>query len=469
MAYVQSQEDTTNQNQALGPLNQPSTSSGAASGTVPSGMGGQGVTAVPNATKAPPVQDLAAYLTANQPQAVQMGQNIAGNIAQQATQVSGDINADQAALDAQVQAQNVQPNQQLISEAAANPTQFVQDPNNVAAFQAQENANYTGPANFEATPQYQTLTNEVKNAQQNAPNLNTNAGIQQLVTGQETNPTLGMENLDALLLQGTPGATAPIAAAEAPIQQLGTQFKGATTAEDSAIQAAIANDQAAPQAIQSAFLTGPNAVVPAWEKALQDELTSAQKQTTDYNNVVGSNTSLLNPYEGYLKQFNGVTGYNIDDPLTEFLSQNPVVNSPTLASVATPQDYATEVALSQLLGKGLGTTPIDQSTVSQAGTFKAPTATTANLQDLIKTIANSSTDATWKNLGPSYGNSPLPANNPYYESLALAPTYGGNGQRVNNPKLSAYEQLLANLESGSNGYIGASPLYGKGFYEVGTK
>ena len=469
MAYVDSSNDpnatpaATTPGAAMQqlPVTSSGTGAGATSTNTSAGGSPQGATAVPNSTQAPPVQNLQAYLTANQPQAVQMGQNIAGNISQQGNQVTGDINADQAAVDAQVQSQNVAPNQDLVSRAAADPTQFVTNPDDVAAFQAQMNANYTGPTTYEGRPEYQTLTNEVTNAQQNAPDINTSAGVNQLVRGQETNPTLGMSNLDQLLLQGTPEAMSPIAAAEAPIANLGTQLSGATTTEDAAIQAAIANDQAAPQAVNSAFLTGPNAVVPAWETALQNELTQAQQGATNYNNQINQNISTLNPLESAFKQYTGSSGQNINDPLTKFLSQQSITNSPTEANVATSQDYATEAALAQLLGNSLGVTPINQSTANQAGTFSIPeSAGIANVNTEAQAIINNLLDA---GSAYSYGNGE-PINLPSEfgnSNLGLAlPNLNSSGQETGNTALTTFARYLAGLDPSGSKNIAGQPYFG---------
>ena len=293
MAFVQETQNDPNAQQptATGtnaPMDQlPQTSSGGgggSSGANTSAAGSpQGAPSVPNATKAPPVQNLSDYLTANAPQAAGMGQAIAQNISNQGQQVTGDINAAQQGFDQSVQASNVAPNQDLVNQAASNPTQFVQDPNNVQQFQTQENANYTGPTSFESSAYAQPLTQEVSQFQQNTPNTNNQSGILQLVAGQEQNPTLGMENLDALLLGGTPGATQAINQAESPYANLGQTLTGVGTTEDANIATAKANDLAASQGVQNSFLTGPNAVVPAWEQALQNEQNTATGQVNAYN------------------------------------------------------------------------------------------------------------------------------------------------------------------------------------------
>ena len=418
MAFVQDAQNDPNAQQPSTagtntPMNQlPQTSSGTgdgATGANTSAGGAQGVTSVPNASKAPPVQNISDYLTANAPQAVGMGQAIAQNISNQGQQVTGDINADQAAFDQSVQSSNVTPNSALVSQAAANPTQFVQDPNNVAAFQAQENANYTGPTSFESSAYEQPLSQEVTNFQGNTPNVNNQAGILQLVTGQEQNPTLGMENLDALLLGGTPGATQAISDAEGNYANLGQNLTNAGTAEDANIAAAQANDLAAAQGVNSSFLTGPNAVVPAWEQALQGEQAAAQNSVNAYNSGVPANNAELQALNQLSQNWNNFQysvpnfGLYTTDIAGPQVAPETAINAPDLASVATPQDYATEAALSQLLGNSLGVTPINQSTVGQAGTFQSP-GTNQNLQptaqQMLQNLLAASQDTVAKDITP---------------------------------------------------------------------
>ena len=481
MAYVQESNDPNAQPAGAtpgAPMNQlPVTSSGAGAGATSTntsaGGSPQGAAAVPNSTQAPPVQNLQAYLTANQPQAVQMGQNIASGLTNQAGQVTGDINADQSAVDAQVQAQNVAPNQALIDQAAANPSQFVQDPNNVAAFQAQENANYGGPATFESTPDYQTLTNEVTNAQNNAPDINTSAGVQQLVTGQETNPTLGMENLDQLLLQGTPEAMAPIAAAEAPIAQLGTQLTGATTAEDAAIQAAIANDQAAPQLVNSAFLTGPDAVVPAWEQALQNEQAQADAAYNSANQNFSGITSDINannlsgltpdqlaelnlpsadvaPIQNELSALTADYGAGASPNFSTYYTPGQLpATAPTEANSATAQDYSTEAALQQLLGNSLGVTPITQATANQAGTEGSPVNPTFDPNKAATTMAQTAISDIGSAGGTNLSSLSLPEALQLLDVVsAIAPTQQPGQYDYMSPQTIALVKALQSMQGG---------------------
>lgn len=378
---------------APGAMNQPPTTSAGGTATSASAPGSpQGAAAQPNATQAPPVQDLKAYLAANAPQAVQMGQNIAGDLNTTAGKVTGDINAAQQDVTSQVAAQNTAPDQALVEKAAENPADFVTNDQNVKDFLAQENANYGGPANFAATTEAQPLQTEISNAQSQAPDITKPQGVEQLARGQEKNPTTGMSNLDALLLQESPGALDPVTAALPQFGKFGEQLTGAQSSVDAAIKAAIANDTAAKAGVSSRFLTGPNAVVPTWEKGIADETAAAQKQADAYNGSIQKmidEQNAMNPTltdtEAAIKAYNdqnwnpNAAGVSAESKLPGMnfdlsgLTKTPTTVGPaTEASVATSKDYANEAALEKLLGSLLGTTPIDQSTAGQAGTYSVP-------------------------------------------------------------------------------------------------
>lgn len=465
MAYVQ---DQTDQTQQAAPMSQaPQTSSGGVAGAAVSGVsgapGGQGATSVPNSTQAPPVQNLQAYLTANAPQAVQMGQNIGNNLSTQANQVTGDINADQAATDQQIQAQNVAPNQSLINSAASNPSQFVQDPNNVAAFQQQENASYNGPTTYESTPDYTTLQNEVTNAQNNAPDINKPGGVQQLVTGQEQNPTMGEENLDTLLLQENPDALATISKAESAYPNLGAALSNSATTEDNAIQQAIGNDQADQQNVQSTFFTGPNAEVPAWENSLNNELASAQSGTQTYNTDVANQQTALAPLFQDINSYEASNpSYNLAAPPT--LQQSDVA-APTLQSVATPEDYSTQAALSELLGSNLGATPINQSTVGKAGTFQTPQFNPLDVQGYLNPLVENAANQVGSQASvnnPSWNDNKFnsPNENTNISSELLEQLFGNQGGPAGTGPISGLENFYGQLENSGNAPTALAPAAG---------
>lgn len=364
----------------------------------------QGVSAAPTTSKAPPVQDLGAYLRANAPQSVQMGQNIAGKLNQTAQRATGDIDTAANNVNTGIQAATVAPNADLVGRAAKDPTAFVSNPDDVKAFQAQRDAAYTGPNNFQETPDWSGANAEVNSAIQTAPDITSDTGIHQLVRSQEKNPTLGMENLDALLLQQNPDALAPISTALPGVKNLGQYLSGKTTSTNAAIQDAIAKTAAAKQGVQDTFLTGPNAVAPGFSADLTSRVgtarTAAQAKEDEINNALNAiaamkpatfdRTTLSNatnklgadlPNEPYVGKYLGAYGNLLQGPIRSTDAEQPVSpfqyltelspNNEILPSnVATSGDYSKDAALASLLGTGYN--PIlDQANAGKAGT--APT------------------------------------------------------------------------------------------------
>lgn len=394
MAYVPESEDPNAQVQTstAAPMNQaaaPATSSGGTPSSAGAANTAQGAQASPNASKAPPVQNLQAYLAANAPQATGMGQNIAGQLTQGANAVNTDLTNGQQSFDQSVNASAVPADyQSTVDQAAANPSQFVTNPANVTNFQAIENANYSGPSSFETSPAYSNLNTEVENAQAQAPDISNPANIEQLVRGQEQNPTTGESNLDSLLLQQSPEGLSAIKSAEAPYANLGTTLSNIGTTEDSNIANVTARDQAAAASVPTAFTTGPNAVVPTYEAQLQNELAQAQQGTNTYNqgvsnysNSVNSLQSRLAPFEAAIQAAGGPSTVNYTPP-----TYSDITNAPTQANVATSPEYSENAALEQLLGSGYSPALVDSNS-SQAGTFNIPSTTPLTTSQLAKNYA----------------------------------------------------------------------------------
>ena len=371
MAFVPDTNDPNAQNQPgqQAPMNQaPQTAtSGAITSTnVPAGTS-QGAASVPGSTQAPPVQDLQAYLTANAPQAVGMGNTIAGGLNQEYQTAVGNVNSAQTAQDQAIQSGSVAPNTDLVSSAAANPTQFVQNPQNVQDFLAQENAQYTGPSADTVTAAINAVNLPT------APDVSQEAGVHELVRGMETNPTTGMENLDSLLLQENPDAMAPIQAATPQFANLpGLQTSAATT-ESNAIDKAISDAQAAQAGVKTAF-TDPGGVVPTFQAGVNQELTSDVGQVNAYNEGLNTLISELNGAQPNISSLeSAVQKYNTDlsaaqngtggikPPLTVRNEGSPLtigtlpsvpssVVLPTINQASTPSDISEQNALETLLG-----------------------------------------------------------------------------------------------------------------------
>ena len=331
MAFVPTDE-TQNQPQQPGTGQAPITTA-AAPGAGPQ----QGKSANPNATPGQPFQNLSAYLTANQPQINQQAQTIAQGLTNQYGQITNDINNAAADFGTQVQSGYGQPNQDLTNEAAANPSAFISNPSNVAAFNSLYNDTYTGPNSFESTAPYGTVQNEVTNAAQNAALTNTIPGLETYFQSQNPNATKGGNILDAVLLQGSPEAQATIANAAKPYQSLQDYLTGQTTTADQGVQTAQQAAANEAQTLQNQF-TGTGGIAPSFAKTLADEFSTAQKEYQDelaaaQDPNYQKNVAILNSEYG--------SNYPTYDKLV----------APTLESVATPDEYAMAQALGQLMGE----------------------------------------------------------------------------------------------------------------------
>lgn len=340
------------------------------------------------------------YLSANAPQIQGQANTITGNLNNQFQQIGTDINNATNQFGQAVQGGYAAPNQDIVNQAVANPTQFVSDPNNVKAFQAQYNNAYTGPQNFESTTPYGNIQNEVNTAVQNAGLLNSQAGLQSYL-GQNSggNQTRASNTLDTLLLQGNP-------AAKQQIQQAAEQFKGLTntlgTATAGANQGVTAAQQAAQNAQQYAKQQYGGAVT-GFNTNLQNELNAASQGNTSYNqqidalrsqlqsgnlsNVPGVSSSLssflANKVNPWFSQYG--QGYTPSYNFVNALPSNINPQLPQLGQVASVQDYSTLAALNKL-GNSPITSPLSMDTAAQAGTYKGPQLGDVNNQAIAQDI-----------------------------------------------------------------------------------
>lgn len=484
MAYVATdptQQQNQNQQPGAGgqtPTNQAAPMTSAGTGAGPTGGKGAPTGAASNQQAAQPFTNLQSYLSANAPQIQDQANTISNNLTNQYGQVQNDVNAGTTAFNNQVSGGYAAPNAQVVQQAAANPTQFVQDPNNVAAFQSQINDQYTGPANFEGTAGYTGLNNEVNTAAQNASQVNTLPGLQTYLQGTETNPTQGENTLDSVLLNQSPAAIQQVQQAAAPFAQLPGYLSGNVTSADANAANAQTQAQQASQAAQDAF-TGTGGVVPTWETALQNNFTNDQNEVNQANAQIAAGNSAATPLEQAYQTYLAQGGYGFSNPIESLINQAPVA-MPTQAQAASSSDYAEQAALQQLLGSEF-TGPLNSANASQAGQFQTPQVQTSNPQSLSQKLADEATQATWdKQEVPSLqailaaaGNS-----NPSVTDRVnadLSDSNAGNpalSQIINNPSIpfysglpqafnpKAYEALLQYLQGNDPGIISQ----GNGYY-----
>ena len=417
------------------------------------------------------------YLSANAPQITQQAQNVTSGLNNQYDALNQGITNAANQFGQQVSQGYAAPNQDVVNQAMQNPTQFAQDPNNVSAFQAQYNNQYTGPQSFESTTPYSQIQGQVQNAVQQGGLLQTQAGLQSYLGGQQQNPTAASSTLDALLLRGNPQAQQQIQQAAGQFNNLTGQLQNATQTQDQGVTAAQQAAQNAQQYAQNTF----NPYVQQFQTGLNTQLADVNKNRDVYNQGVTAyqtaaqqqNANLQNAIaaENYQGNVNNLVGNpsggaamnariaQLLDPtatlnsLQPYLSGQPITQPGTLANTANAGQYGEDAALAQLLGQNYNPL-LNQTDISQAGTYNIPTLPT--------TGPNSAPEIQYINdINSLYGNAGLSnVNVPQYggwqnatpQQLAQAGLNVGPGQGFNlNPDQLAALQRLSSGEQGFKG------------------
>lgn len=351
-----------------------------------SGTSGTTNTASPGAAPTTPWQNITTYLSANAGQAGNVAGTIANNLQTQYNATNQGIQNAQQNFGQQIDSARNPLNQSIASQAATNPGQFVQDPNNVAAFQKMFNQGYTGPQSFSGSQDYSNLQSQVQNAQKQAALVNGGTEglmtlLQQAESANGKNPSQGVTALDSLLLQESPNNFATLNAATQPFAGLtnylsSTQQGLDTAASNAAKEAANTN-----ASLQNQFL-GQNGVVPSFQDKLNQELQTASKQATGYNQQISDIMSALNAGQGIQNPglidpsgtlaalvpygtsggiFQNMVGSGFPgvspNMLAQFYNAPPQVAQPTMANVMSSQDLADAQALNQLVGQNAVNVP----------------------------------------------------------------------------------------------------------------
>ena len=381
-------------------------------GSVGQGGGAQGTTAPGGATSTQfgnNAAKLSDYLSANADQTGALGSQIAGQLNQGFNTVQGDVgNAVQGQLNA-VNSGYTPYDANAMAQLQANPAQFASNPQNVKQFQNLWNDQYTGPTNFESTPAYSNIQNEVQNAVSNANLLNTYPGVSTYLNNQAKGTyTPGMNTLDTALLTGSAPAYAQVTQAAAPYAGLNNYLTNQAATADAAIPAAQQAAANAAQQTQGAF----NTAVGNLNTNVANETAAAEAQRTAYNNQLAQDMANL---QGGQLAGTGAPA-NLNKFLTQYLqpfetsATQPTWSSPwgalnfanadtnqmdvaaaTPAQVASAQDYANAGGLQALI-QGLNASPnlqINPANASQAGTWQAPTMQPLNGQAIGQDMYNS--------------------------------------------------------------------------------
>lgn len=443
----QGQTSSNTQQQGMAGTPPPQVGGSSGSGTGASKAGGTPASGTPTQFGSS-ASKLGDYLSANAPQIQNQANTISNQLNNQFQQVGTDINNAGNQFGQQVQGGYAAPNQDVVNQALSNPTQFSSDPNNVKAFQAQYNNQYTGPQNFESTSPYGNIQSEVNKAVQNAGMIGSQSGLSSYLAGNGSgNQTRASNTLDTLLLQGNPGA-------KQQIQTAADQFKGLTdqfgNAVNTANQGVTAAQQAAQQSKQYAQQQAGTATN-NFNSQLQDALKNAQTQTNAYNQAIPGFQSGLEALNQGVNNWNNFN-YTSWDPNFGFKTDsmgNPttgvtvpqMMNAPTQNQVATPEQLAQQQAFNTLLGNN-NLNAIDPT--QSVGGYQAQTA--PSLTPIAQQIENNLQNAQ----SQTYKDwiAPLATNN---HGAQFMPAFNG----LLNTQAATLQQLL-------NGYGAPNPDLRKG-------
>lgn len=336
MAVIAQQDDNEDKN--TGQASIAGTGGASSSG----GTAGQGGSATPvsqvKQNAAPQANqgytDVASYLNANQQGSGKLGDQVSKNLTNKYNQTKSGIDTSYGQFQGDVNKGYTQENTDLINQVAANPTQAAGNQDTLAAYQAQLNDQYTGPQNWADLGTQQGKVNE---ANQYGSLANTPGGLNvytQEVEGQTGGPqSQGINQLDTLLLGGTPGAMGQIQAAADPYKGLNDYINSQNMAGQQAVTGAKTNAQNASQHALDAFtgqngaLTGLNNQITSEAQRRQNEaLTAQQTLQNDIKNLYGGQAldttpGMLGGYGGSQNPWYNTTNYNVGQLSPQDLQQ----------------------------------------------------------------------------------------------------------------------------------------------------
>lgn len=327
----QSAQNQTSNNQVQGNSQIANNYSGQQPAANPNQQKGSGYTNIQRIVGANQANKLGQTIGQNIQQAGQKAQQNIGQAQQQFTQQAGANRAD-----------TVQ-NQQLIQQAFQDPTQLINDPNQVGKFQNLIGGVYQGPQGLQNAGQLQAQAQDVNQLGQAIGSAGGRQGLLQRFVGTPQY-TSGQQTMDSLLL-GATGGKDLTAARQAT---LGIA-KQANQAEQGATQAAQEYANRAQQLgkdVQNKF----GQTVAQQQQGLVQQAQTAQQQRD--KDVAALQQQLG---EGTLTQDIasklGITGddmtYNVD--ASKFIGANPL--QANAQNIASAQDYARMQALQKLGGQ----------------------------------------------------------------------------------------------------------------------
>lgn len=188
------------------------------------------------------------YISANQPQAVNLGENVAGQIGKQVDEAKTAITTAGNTFGQEVEKGTTTYNKDIVNKAIAAPTTFGNTAE-AAQFNQALSGGYQGPTLTSSTA-WQPAVKEAQEAQEAGKLAGTAGGRVELLRDIAKTPySQGGLSFNQLLLQNTEPARQKVAAAAEQTKPIGTELEGALTKGQEAVANAINTGQATRQKV----------------------------------------------------------------------------------------------------------------------------------------------------------------------------------------------------------------------------
>jgi hypothetical protein len=350
------------------------------------GLIGTGVSPTPDQPTKPTSSgqytNFQAYVDANQDQAGELGNKVAGYVNKEADDLANyAANADRD-FKGQVDQNRVSYDQGLADRASNNPTSVVGDKDALWNFSRMRDASYGGPSSLADTDLYQPLQKEKQEADDAAKLSATEEGRQSILGNQfgRSDYGQGMRLLDNLLLQNGSGNRERFDAAREKTNQADKSYDDILASLPQYAQQAKDETAATKQKTYDAFL-GPNGALPTLQNTVQTRATDLKNQKgAEYNDLVDElkRRTLTSDASQKYGLAAGEHTYGVD-PLS-YLQTNA---DPTAASAASKDEQAKYAALSELMGQENTFLPF----ADQAGSYDPASANAFNSENFHNAVA----------------------------------------------------------------------------------
>lgn len=318
------------------------------------------------------------YFSANKPQSDALGQKFTDKLDASGSQDKSAIAGAAQKTQSDIAANTITGDSALTKKAVSDPTAVANNAGDLNSFLNQWNAQYKGPASFEASDNYSEATKAADDAAQKSAELSSAGGQQQILQDQFGVYGQGNQSLDQGLLQNSSYAP-KVQEQQKAFQSIPDYLKAqAQTVSDAATAAKATTDQTRTDT-QGAFansLTGFQNDLTAKTTAAQ---ATANAATDKYKTALSSNdpakiidalgaTGITPEQKASLTDYLTTVqqSYGLKD-LSGYVGANPNADV-TNSNVASAADYEKAQALQKLTGVDYGGV-LNPADASKAGTW----------------------------------------------------------------------------------------------------